>query len=114
MPGSLNGASTYFDGSSSVPTRASTIASAWVFTPSMIEPMLPVVSIAIPSVGPAPSSSRSCGSVICALMSRISCRVACSAAPAAASWNAECGESRLMRKSLLIPPVPGPLSNGPP
>ena len=83
-PGSLNGESTYFDGSSSVSSRSLTIWMACCFTPSMSEPMLPVVSMEIASVGPTPRSSFSCFGVTTAPMSRMNCLVASLATSTAA------------------------------
>src|SRR4029077_19749410 len=100
--GSLNGDSTYFDGSSSVPMRASTMAIACDFTLLMIEPMLPVVSMENDSVGPTPNSSLSWRGVTCDLMSRKNCFVASLATATAAEWRPLCGENSQSVESLLM------------
>jgi hypothetical protein len=103
VPGSLNGASTYCSGSSSVPSRASTMLVAEARTPAMMPPMLPVVSMANASVGPAPSSAFNWAGVISALMSSMNCWVPAMAAAAAVLWKLLCGEISQYSVSLLMP-----------
>ena len=114
VEGSLNGESTYFAGSSSSPNRESTISVASARTPAIAPDILPVVSIAMASVGPAPSSNRSWRGVISPLMSRRNCSVAASATAFAAVWKGAWGASGPMGESLLMPSSREPESNGPP
>jgi hypothetical protein len=57
--GSLNGETTYEDGSSGVPRRSVTNAMLASLTLAMISDIEPVVSITKASVGPTPKSCRS-------------------------------------------------------
>ena len=108
--GSLNGARTYFDGSSSVSRRALTIPVAAAFTWLMMGPMLPVVSMAMARVGPTPSNCLICRSVTSALISRMNFLVASRATDTAALCRLWCGEKAQSVESLLMPKPNSPVA----
>src|SRR6266481_3044484 len=71
----------------------------------MIEPMLPVVSMAMVSVGPMPSKSLNSEAETLACTSWRNCLVASLATAAAVVCRAKCGELAQRDVSLLMPPV---------